>query len=89
MQHEKHESIMYMSEAEITAAVAAGVKLGFTQAMDDPDVVEKFWQGGYEQLTGHASKASSQWVGKRILTAAVTALLVWGLTYLVKNGVIK
>ncbi len=80
---------MGMTEDEITAAVAKGVKAGFTAAMDDPDVVEKFWRGGYEQLTQHASAASSQWVGKRILAAAVTALFIWALSWMVKNGALK
>lgn len=80
---------MGMTEDEISAAVAAGVKAGFTAAMDDPEVVEKFWRGGYEQLTAHASAASSQWVGRRILAAAVTAVFVWAVTWLVRNGSLK
>lgn len=78
-----------VTEDEIRRAVAVGVVDGAKQLMADDDVVDKFWQGGYDRLTGHATSASSQWIGKRIMAAAVTALLVWGVTWLVKNGALK
>lgn len=81
-----------MSEDEKQAlkdAVQAGVHSGFKALMDDDEAVEKFWKGGYGELTKHASNASSQWVGKRLLAAAVTAVFIWAMTWLVKNGGIK
>ena len=81
-----------MSEEEtqaIAAAVRDGVHSGFKALMDDDEAVEKFWKGGYSELTKHASEASSQWVGKRILAALVTAAFVWSMTWLVRNGGIK
>jgi len=76
-------------KAALTAAVQAGVHSGFKALMDDEEAVEKFWKGGYEEMTKHASNASSQWVGKRILAGAVTAVFIWAATWLFKNGGIK
>lgn len=81
-----------MSEEEkekMIAAVREGVHSGFKALMEDSEAVEKFWKGGYTELTKHASDASSQWVGKRILAAVITAVFIWCMSWLVQNGGIK
>ena len=73
----------------IASAVQAGVHSGFKALMEDSESVEKFWRGGFEELTKHASTGASQWVGKRILAAIVMAIVAWLVTWLVRTGGLK
>ena len=74
------------TQEQITSAVSDGVREGITSLLKDEEIVSKFWSVGYDQLTKQAAKNTSQWVGKRVLTMVVTALFVWTLTWLVRNG---
>ncbi len=69
--------------------IAAGVAAGIRQLLEDDDLVKKFWERGYTQLTQHGTNAASQWVGKRLLTALVVAITVAGITWLVKTGALR
>ena len=71
---------------KIRQAVREGVADGFKDMLSDKELVASFWQGGYTEFVKHSSNGASQWVGKRILTAVMGALLVWALTWYVKNG---
>ena len=70
----------------IREAVRQGVADGFKDMLGDKELVSTFWQGGYAELVKHSSNGASQWVGKRILTAVIGALLVWALNWYVKQG---
>lgn len=73
----------------ITVAVSDGVALGFKRLLEDEDLMKKFWAAGYRELTDNAGSRASQWIGKRILTALASALLVLALGYLIKTGSLK
>lgn len=73
----------------ITVAVSDGVELGFKRLLEDEDLMKKFWAAGYKELTDHAGSGASQWIGRRILTALASALLVVALAYLLKTGALK
>lgn len=70
----------------IKTAVSDGVRDGIKAAATDPEFAAKFWSHGFDALSSHAGKASSQWVGSRILTAAVIAVVSAGVAWLVKSG---
>jgi len=74
-----------MSETEKEKLVSA-ISEAIKGIINDEETVKKFWEGGYKELTTHASNASSQWVGKRILAAVITALFIWSMSWLVTNG---
>lgn len=66
-------------------AVASGIR----EVLTDEELTKKFWEQGYAQLQEHAVRNGSQWVGKRLLTALVTAIVTAGLIWLVRTGAIK
>lgn len=72
--------------ADIRAQVALGVQDGIKALAADPSFGEAFWRRGFEQLSTHATAASSQWIGKRIMTAFVIAAVSAGIAWLVKTG---
>jgi len=69
----------------ITEAIVDALK----RTADDPEFSKRFWQRGFVELSGHASNAGSQWIGKKIMVWAATALLGWLVIYLVRSGAIK
>jgi Asp-tRNA(Asn)/Glu-tRNA(Gln) amidotransferase B subunit len=73
----------------IRAAVAAGVHDGMASLLSEPEKVTTFWETGFNEMTKHVATQSSQWIGKRLLTAAITAITVWGITWLVTTGRFK
>lgn len=82
-------STKHLEDTRITEAVAAGVTQAVTALLRDKELMHEFWQMGYEQMTGHAGDGASKWVGKRILAAAIAALFIWSMTWLVRNGALK
>ena len=74
---------------EIQAAVARGVVQGANQLAQDKDFCERFWETGFKHLRDHTTNHASMWLGKRILTAFVAAVVTAGLIWLVKSGQIK
>jgi len=75
--------------AELQAAVTAGVVAGMKQMAQDEAFVSSFWRHGFEELSKHSSNGASQWIGKRLLTIAITAITTAGIVWLVKTGAIK
>ncbi len=57
--------------------------------LDDDATVAGFWRRGYKELSSHMESGASQWIGRRILTAAVIAITTAGLVWLVKTGALK
>ena len=74
---------------EIQAAVARGVVEGARRLAEDSDFCERFWRVGFEHLTRHSTNSASQWIGKRILTALVAAVVTAGILWLAKEGALK
>lgn len=60
-----------------------------TDILQDKDLTAGFWRAGYDQLQQRAVAESTQWVGKRLLTALITAAVVAGFVWLVRTGAIK
>lgn len=69
--------------------IAAGVADGMRELLADDDVVKKFWRRGYAELTEHGQDEASRWIGRRILTSLVIALVTAGLVWLVRSGGLK
>lgn len=74
------------SPEELRNAVSLGVQDALRAVMKDNELRAAFWKSGFEHLSSHASSASTQWVGKRILTALILACLAFGIGWLSKNG---
>lgn len=66
--------------------VSEGVQAGVKALASDPTFGEAFWARGFENLSKHATNSTSQWIGKRLLTALVVAVVTGGITWLVKTG---
>jgi hypothetical protein len=77
------------ADAYLSMAVAEGVVQGLKIALKDEELMEDFWKAGFEHLTTHAGSGASQWVGKRILIAAIAAVFIWALGWLFRNGAFK
>lgn len=67
----------------------AAFEAAFRRVLADDALVKSFWQRGYKELTDHAGNGASQWVGKRILTALIVAVVTAGVVWLVKTGALK
>ena len=74
---------------EIRKQVAQGVYDGVQKLMEDPQVMQQFWGRGYNAFVQRAGDDSSQWIGKRILTLFLGAVLVASVVWMVKSGVLK
>jgi cation transporter-like permease len=82
---ERVEAVALASEAlrvQLPALVKAGVEMSF----QDAAFTERYWKSGYEHVARHATEAGSKWVGSRILTAIVLAILSACVAWLVKTG---
>ena len=73
----------------ITGQTSAEFEAALRRVLSDDEVVRKFWHRGYVELTSHAGNGASQWVGRRLLTTAVVAIVTAGMVWLVKSGAIK
>jgi hypothetical protein len=78
-----------VSEEEIRRAVSAGIVEGAHQLADDEKFAGKFWEVGFKHLRDHTTNHASMWLGRRILTAFVAAVVTAGLIWMVKSGAIK
>jgi len=78
-----------MLERGLPAMMGEAVEHAFRSVMKDPEVRQTFWRAGYEELAGHAETGASKWVGKRIVTTLIMAMVTAGLVWLVKSGAIK
>lgn len=78
-----------MNETDIEAAVKQGVMSAVKDLSADAELSKRFWEAGFQHLSKHAGDGASQWIGKRILTAFVAAVVTTGLVWLLKSGYIK
>ena len=80
---------MNMPVQDIRNQVSDGIVDAVKKLSKDDDFMKQFWRGGWEELITHSANASSQWVGKRIFTVFVGAVVTAGLVWLVKSGALK
>jgi hypothetical protein len=85
----RHSVDMHRNDVALAAAVSAGVVAGLNKAFQDKELMVKFWNEGFEHLSNSAGKGASQWVGKRILIAAIAAVFIWVMGWLFRNGAFK
>lgn len=69
--------------------IAKAIGTALRETAKDAEFSQAFWRRGFEELTKHSSNGASQWVGKRLLTIAITAVTSAGIIWLVKSGGIK
>ena len=69
--------------------LASSVERAIRRVLADPETARQFWAGGYEELSRHAGNNASQWVGRRLLTTLILAVVTAGLIWLVKTGALK
>ncbi len=74
---------------ELPRALAGAVAEGVREGITDDEMMHRFSRALYDELASHAVNNTSQWIGKRILTAAVVALTTAGIIWLVKSGALK
>ena len=82
---DRMEQVCTHRERELQAAVKAAID----QAMSDEKAVKRFWRTGFDELSEHGANGASQWIGKRLLTGAIVAILFACLTWLVQTGRLK
>lgn len=70
----------------IEERVAAGIVRGVKQLLADPEFMEIASERFTHRVFLAGSKQASQWVGGRILTAIVVAVVGLGIGWLVKTG---
>ena len=70
-------------------ALSSAVADGIREVVTDDELMQKFSRALYDELASHTVNGTSQWIGKRILTAAVVALTTAGIIWLVKTGALK
>lgn len=74
---------------QVAEGLVRGVKLLLKEDRDadgESSTLKSFWGMGYRELLNNASVGTTQWVGRRIVVAAVAAIFVWSMTVLVKYG---
>ncbi len=70
----------------IEAHVSAGVSQGIRSIVADEAFMKELSEKMSYRFLAFGGNQASQWVGKRILTAAVVAVTGFGVAWLVKNG---
>jgi hypothetical protein len=72
---------MLMSDTDCEQAIR--------RVLADKEAMRMFWRGGYEELLEHTSSGASQWIGRRLLTTFIAAVVTAGVVWLVKSGALK
>ena len=70
----------------IEERVAAGIVSGVRQVVDNQELMHELAAKLSTRLIAQSGQQASQWLGNRILTAALLAVTGFGLAWLVKNG---
>lgn len=70
-------------------AVAEAIVIALKKTANDPDFCKAFWHKGYLELAEHSSNGASQWLGKKLLVWAATAMVASLIVWLVKTGAVK
>lgn len=73
-------------ERGLPSMMGESVENAIRSVMQDREVRKAFWHDGYEELREHASIGASQYIGKRFLTAIITAIVAWGMVWLLRSG---
>jgi hypothetical protein len=75
--------------SDVRSEVAAGVTDAFDSFLADKEKVKKLGKLVFDEVVEHTQNGTSQWIGKRLLTAFITALVGACLVYLVRTGAVK
>ena len=73
----------------VKEGAADGVRAGMAATLSDSDALDRFSHGLFDRLAKRGGEQASQWVGKRLLTAALVAMLGFTVAWLAKLGVFK
>ena len=77
-------------KSKVDGSMVASVRQGMVDAAElvlaDKERVKRFWRVGFEELSTHASNESSQWIGKRLLTGLIVAIVTAGVAWLIQTG---
>lgn len=89
--HVEHEiNLLQIHQKELTDGlqeqVRAGMVAGMREIIKDDELMQQLSAKLSTNLFVHGGQQASQWLGNRILTAAVIALTGFGVAWLVKNG---
>ena len=86
---EVFEDMQRRQARELEGVVARGFEQGLRKIINDPEITAKFWSSGFDKLSSHAGDGASKWLGKRLLTMFLFAVVGLGVTWLVKIGALK
>jgi hypothetical protein len=82
-------AICEMQSHTTQEAIHAGTRQALTDILNDNARVKQFWRTGFDELTMHGGNEASQWVGKRLITGLIVAIMVGCITWLVQTGRLK
>jgi hypothetical protein len=74
-----------LTKADVTHAVTEGMRA----LLHDDQVIEKFWERGFQHLTRHGTDGAQRWIGRRILVGILAALFAAALVFSAKMGTLK
>ena len=74
-----------MLQSHLTSAIVGALK----ETAKDPEFSKAFWRKGFEELSSHSAAGASEWIGKKLLVWAATAIAASLLVWLVRTGAIK
>ena len=68
--------LMYSElHAQLDKRIAGAVEQAMRNVLADEEVRKAFWKGGYDELSKHTRETTTQWVGRRMVSAFSAALL--------------
>lgn len=76
-------------EQALEQAVKRGVSAALSESLNDEAKVKKFWRTGFDELSQHSADGASKWVGRRLLTGFVVAVLMACVAWLAQAGRLK
>ena len=82
MLFQHHETLQLDLEKKVQAGLVAGVR----EVIKDDELMQQLSAKLSTNLFVHGGQQASQWIGNRILTAAVIAITGFGVAWLVRNG---
>lgn len=77
---------------ELPKGIVQSLRVLLKEDYESPDgrsLLNDVWRSGYDTLLSTSLDHASKWIGKKILVAAAAAGFVYGITMLVKYGLLK
>ena len=79
--------LMYSElHAQLDKRIAGAVEQAMRNVLADEEVRKAFWKGGYDELSKHTRETTTQWVGRRMVSALSAAFLAAALYVGVRFG---